>query len=63
MGVADRTSKRSRWQVPEHALSYYFGMTGLTACFGMNEILAPKTGKVCYVSGGAGAVGATVSSP
>ncbi|XP_071955428.1 prostaglandin reductase 1-like [Antedon mediterranea] len=36
------------------------GMTGMTAYFGVKEILNPKAGETLFVSGAAGAVGAVV---
>lgn len=45
---------------PSRAPNFY-GMPGLTAFFGLNEVLQAKAGEVLFVSGGAGAVGATVA--
>lgn len=41
-------------------VSYYPGMTGLAACFGLMHTGKPKVGEIIVISGAAGAVGVVV---
>ncbi|XP_071955429.1 prostaglandin reductase 1-like [Antedon mediterranea] len=62
--ISDGTDVRRVKDFPEN-LPYSLalgtlGMTGMTAYFGLTEILKPKAGETLFVSGAAGAVGGVV---
>ena len=54
------TQKLPETPIPDSAFLGVVGMPGLTAYAGLLEIGAPKEGETVFVSGAAGAVGATV---
>jgi NADPH-dependent curcumin reductase CurA len=62
MGVADGTllKKIDTTQIPLSAYLSVVGMTGMTAWYGLNQILHPKAGETMVVTAASGAVGSTV---
>lgn len=62
MGVADGAELRKldTGQVPLSAYLGVVGMPGMTAWYGLNQIMQPKAGETVVVSAASGAVGATV---
>lgn len=65
--VVDAATAMRMWKlsglVPPEKYSYgigALGMPGLTAYFGLNEVLQPAAGETLYVNGAAGAVGSLV---
>lgn len=55
-GGADRVQRRPAGIKPRAMLGLY-GVTGLTACFGMLDVGRPQAGETVYVSAAAGATG------
>ena len=62
MGVADGATlkKVDASQVPLSAYLSVIGMTGMTAWYGLNQIIQPKAGETVVVSAASGAVGSVV---
>jgi NADPH-dependent curcumin reductase CurA len=62
MGVADggQLRKVDTTQIPLSAYLGVAGMPGMTAWYGMNQILQAKAGETVYVSAASGAVGSAV---
>lgn len=62
MGVADAATLRKvdTGQVPLSAHLGVVGMPGMTAWYGLHQIMRPKAGETVLVSAASGAVGATV---
>jgi NADPH-dependent curcumin reductase CurA len=62
MGVADGSTLRKvdTSEVPLQAYLGVVGMPGMTAWYGLNQIMAPKPGETVVVSAASGAVGSVV---
>ena len=62
MGVADGTllKKVDTSRIPLSAYLGVVGMTGMTAWYGLNQIMQPKAGETVVVSAASGAVGSVV---
>jgi NADPH-dependent curcumin reductase CurA len=62
MGVSDGSSMRKvdTSEVPLQAYLGVVGMPGMTAWYGLNQIMAPKPGETVVVSAASGAVGSVV---